>query len=250
MRFYLGTHQPHWLKLTTVPLFVSARRLRLGYKKRLPESIGMWALDSGGFTELNKYGRWLVSPYQYAREVRRWMKMIGNMKWAATQDWMCEPFVLRKTELTVEEHQRRSVQSYLKLRELAPNVPWMPVVQGWTVQDYLRCVKMYTAAGVDLVSLPVVGVGSVCRRQGTEEGHRIIYELYTRGLRLHAFGFKLNGLRACAKWLVSADSMAWSFHARYQRKPMFDDCTHRTCANCMKFALKWREKVLRTTRRP
>ena len=49
-RFYLGTHQPQWLALLEVPLFVSHRRL--AKRTRLPRSCGSWALDSGGFSEL------------------------------------------------------------------------------------------------------------------------------------------------------------------------------------------------------
>lgn len=51
MRFYLGTHMPHWLNDSTVPLFVSHRRLAR-YRGALPTAATHWALDSGGFTEL------------------------------------------------------------------------------------------------------------------------------------------------------------------------------------------------------
>jgi hypothetical protein len=80
---------------------------------------------------------------------------------------------------------------------------------------------MYAEASVDLSEMERVGVGSVCRRQGTKEGVEIITALVRRGLRLglriHAFGFKASGLKALrkelseAEWaLLSADSMAWS----------------------------------------
>ena len=36
--------------------------------------------------------------------------------------------------------------------------------------------------------------------------------------------------------------MAWSFGARY--KPPLDGCTHKTCANCKRFALLWRDQML------
>ena len=63
-RFLLGTHQPGWLTRAGVPLMVSDRRLRA--YKRLPESSAPWALDSGGFTELQQYGRWTVTAADYA----------------------------------------------------------------------------------------------------------------------------------------------------------------------------------------
>lgn len=67
--FFLGTHHPNWLRKTDVPLFVSRRRL--AGRTRLPRARGVWALDSGGFQELNLHGRWTVTPAHYVAEVRR-----------------------------------------------------------------------------------------------------------------------------------------------------------------------------------
>ncbi len=48
--------------------------------------------------------------------------------------------------------------------------------------------------------------------------------------------------------LTSADSMAWSVDAR--RKPPLPGCTrHKNCANCPRYALRWRRQVLAATRR-
>lgn len=245
MNFYLGTHCDGWLSEAGVPLFVSARRLRR--RKRLPRAIDRWALDSGGFTELSMYGKWLTTPAQYAREARRWSDHIGGLDWAATQDWMCEPMIIGKTGLSVSCHQQRSLQSYLELSALAPDILWMPVVQGWTVADYLRHCDMYAKAGVDLRSLPIVGIGSVCRRQATAELKQIIGAVRERARNLHAFGVKMAGVAACADMLASADSMAWSYNARSE--PPMPGCSHGStglgnCANCIHYALAWREKIL------
>lgn len=42
-------------------------------------------------------------------------------------------------------------------------------------------------------------------------------------------------------WVL--DSLAWSFSARYDR-PMLGH-THKTCANCLPYALRWRDRLLR-----
>src|SRR5207237_560081 len=131
---YLGSHEPAWLPRLTTPLFISRRRI--ARRKALPRALGRWALDSGGFTELNMHGRWETSAKQYAAEVRRWSTEIGGLDWAAAQDWMCEPFVLKKTGSTVLEHQRRTVDNYSELMSLAPDLPWCPVLQGWVPGDY------------------------------------------------------------------------------------------------------------------
>ena len=79
VEFFLGTHQPGWLRTSTVPLFVSDRRLR-GYKT-LPKAMTQWALDSGGFTELSTHGSWDhgPAPREYADRVRRYRDEIGQL---------------------------------------------------------------------------------------------------------------------------------------------------------------------------
>jgi hypothetical protein len=238
-RFYLGTHRASWLLRTDVPLFVSAVQLR--GRRTFPRARGPWALDSGGFSELQLHGRWTVDARTYAAEVRRWAAEIGMPDFAAIQDWMCEPFMLARTGLDVAEHQRRTIASFLELRELAPEIPWMPVVQGWAAPNYLDHVDAYERAGVDLRQLPIVGVGSVCRRQATPTASRIISAVASEGIRIHAFGVKGEGLESFGCWVTSADSMAWSFVAR-RRPVLMDGCTgHINCANCLRWALEWRQ---------
>jgi hypothetical protein len=238
-RFFLGTHQPGWLALPgldgpgsrPVPLFVSDRRLR-GYR-RLPRAACAWAVDFGAFTELATHGGWdhgAVPAHDVAR-IRCYRDQIGQMAWAAPQDWMCEPFILTKTGLSVAEHQRRTVD-------------------GWTGADYLRCVDRYARAGVDLTAAAVVGVGCICRRQDTAQAGRILAALHEHGItRLHGFGIKLRGLRRHAAMLGSADSMVWSITARGQ--PPLPDCIgHASCANCPRYAYRWRQHALAAIRRP
>lgn len=244
--FYLGTHLANWLGVVDVPLFVS--RNRLAGRKKLPRALGAWALDSGSFTELRQHGRWRTTAAEYVAEVRRFADEVGNLAWAAPMDWMCEPFMLANTGLSVAEHQQRTVDNYRRLRDLAPDLPFVPVVQGWTLHDYQRCVDAYEAAGVDLAAVPTVGVGSVCRRQSTGEIALIVTSLAARGLRLHGFGVKTLGLAKYAPYLASADSMAWSYHGR-RTQP----CRHgraKSEANCLPFALAWRERILRALNGP
>lgn len=239
--FYLGTHHPDWLARAGVPLFVS--RTRLVKRRTFPRATSRWALDSGGFTELSKHGRWTVSAATYAREVRRFSQEIGRPDFVAPQDWMCEPWITQKTGLPVSEHQARTVRNFLELQALAPEVPWMPVLQGWIVTDYWRHVEMYEEAGVRLAQLARVGVGTVCRRQATATAGGIMSSLSTAyGLKLHGFGFKKEGLRDCSAHLISADSMAWSMAARRADGPL-PGCTHASCANCIHFAMLWRSQL-------
>jgi len=219
-------------------MFLSNRRLaRL---KSLPRALGPWALDSGGFTEITTYGEWRTSPKQYVELIRRYHDEVDQLAWASQQDFMCEEQALRMTGLTIEEHQDLTVENFLTLRDLAPDLRIIPVVQGWLRPQYLRCVEKFMAAGIDLTREPLVGVGSICRRPSTYVASWILQDLHAAGLRLHAFGYKKTGLEVSWPHVVSADSMAWSKGGRYERI-----CgTHKSEANCLDYALRWRGDLL------
>ena len=161
-RFYLGCPEPSWLRGEGVgwldgsqglALFVCHRRLaRL---RTLPRAGLPWACDSGGFTELRAAGYWRVSAADYTRAVARYDREIGLLEWAAPMDWLCEPGIRARTGLSIREHQDRTVGNYLLLRELwsrysGDSCPFMPVIQGWSIEDYLDRVSLYSAAGVGL----------------------------------------------------------------------------------------------------
>jgi hypothetical protein len=239
VKFYLGTHQPAWLERDLgIPLLVSHRRL--AGRRTLPRATHEWALDSGGFTELSLYGRWRSDAHAYVAAVRRYRDEIGNLAWAAPQDWMVEAAVRARTGLSVRTHLQRTVGNYLQLRDLAPELLIIPVIQGNEVTDYHRCADLYERHGVDLAGLPLVGVGSVCRRSHTREVERIVRSLRARGLSTHLFGVKTLGLARYGGAIASSDSAAWSFSGRY-----LPGCTpsHRSEANCLRYALAWRARL-------
>lgn len=69
------------------------------------------------------------------------------------------------------------------------------------------------------------------------------------GLSLHGFGVKMGGLAKIASLLRSSDSLVWSFTARRLQRPGLPQCVgggHKNCANCLPFALAWRERLLAT----
>ena len=221
-------------------MFVS--RTRLSSYITLPRVTTPWALDSGAFTEINRFGRWRFGPKRYAAEVWRFRREMPLLQWASIQDWMCEPLVLKKTGLTIEEHQRRTVRNFLDLRDINPYIQWLPVLQGWSISDYMKHYLLYEKAGVNLQAEPLVGVGSICRRQHTSEAEEIIRRLSYTGIKIHAFGFKKSGVKAVHECLASADSMAWSYQGRFMRGRCPEGKNN--CANCLHFALEWRRSLL------
>ncbi|WP_280311182.1 DUF7221 family queuine tRNA-ribosyltransferase-like protein [Nocardia abscessus] len=213
-------------------------------------------LENGAFTELQRFGSWQhgPSPAQYVERVRHYSAEIGKLVAVGPQDWMCEREIITGgrfgrlryagTHLSVRRHQHLTVENFLHLRSLAPELPIMPVIQGWSVADYLRCTQMYLDAGVDLATQPRVGVGSICRRQGSREAAEIFATLIDAvpKIRLHGLGVKQAGLTAYGPLLASADSLAWSKNSLHA--PPLPGCRHRRCTNCLQAALRWRAKLL------
>jgi len=223
-----------------VPVMISHGRLR--ERRNLPRATAPWICDSRGFTELDQNGRWTISSAEYAEALARYQAEIGQLVWAAPQDWMCEPWILAKTSKTIAEHQALTIASVLELRALAPSVHIIPVLQGWRLRDYLDHIDQYAAAGIDLLAEPVVGLGSVCRRQATGEICELVATLEAIGLRLHGFGVKTDGIDEYGPLLASADSFAWSYSGRRVGR-----CVHGQTkweANCPRYAMAWRRHVL------
>lgn len=164
------------------------------------------------------------------------------MQWASPQDWMCEDDCLAKTGLSVADHQRLTIESVLELRSIDSGTLWIPVLQGKTADDYIEHAAAYERAGFNLCDEPVVGLGSVSRRQNDDEIVAVVRTIAELGIRMHGFGVKRSGVRRLASLLESADSMAWSYRAR--RSEPLPSCTHASCSNCPVFAKQWTDELL------
>jgi hypothetical protein len=244
MKFFLGSHVLNHLEKTDVPLFISRRAF--DKRKSSLDALGEWALDSGGFSELKLFGEWSINAEEYINRVNH-IDTTPGLMWAAQQDWMCEPVMLEKTGLTVKEHQKRTVDNLIELRTYECDVPIIPVLQGYSLEEYQNCFELFESKGIDLRSEPIVGLGSVCRRQSSNDIERIVKYFHAKDLKLHGFGVKTLGLRQYGEMLESADSLAWSFGARYNQ----EHCsvhkinpTTKNCANCLQYALEWRARMV------
>jgi len=215
MKFYVGMHMPS--KADKVDnAFVSVNVLR---KRKSGFPVQNWIMDSGAFTTIAKHGCYPEPVSVYAEQIRRW-KGNGNLVAAVSQDYMCEDHMLTKTGMNVRQHQALTIERYDQLIAEDTGVYIMPVLQGYTPTSYVDHVRMY---GQRLAYGAYVGVGSVCKRNSSPSSIVQVLKAIKAerpDLRLHGFGIKTTAL----SWeevrdnLESADSMAWSFAARMEKK--------------------------------
>lgn len=230
MRFFTGLHQPSDARHFDA-VFISVNRLRA---RKSHFVVGDWIMDSGAFTEISTFGYYRDAVDVYAREIRRWANC-GNLLAAVAQDWMCEPWIVKKTGLSVETHQKHTVARYDALLAEEPGVYILPVLQGYEPQDYVRHIQMY---GDRLTHGQWVGVGSICKRNGDPNQIAAVLLAIKHerpDLRLHGFGLKTTALGSplVTSMLHTADSMAWSFHARINGRN----------ANDWREAKRWTENI-------
>lgn len=213
MRFFTGLHQPSDAKHFDAA-FISVNRLR---GRKGPFEVSDWIMDSGAFTEISTHGQYRHSVAEYADHIRRW-RFNGRLLAAVAQDWMCEPFILARTGLSVQQHQQLTVERYDALIAEDTGVYILPVLQGFAPSDYVDHMRLY---GDRLQIGQWVGVGSVCKRNGDPNQVAAVLLAIKKerpDLMLHGFGLKTTALAnpLVRNLLHSADSMAWSFSARKQ----------------------------------
>lgn len=214
MIFYVGLHQPCDAK-HFAHCCISINRL-VTRKSKFP--VGRWLMDSGAFTEISRFGKYRRSVGAYYAEALRWFEN-GGLDAIVAQDYMCEPFILKKTGLRVADHQALTIARYDALIGLVRGAAYvLPVLQGFSPESYVAHLMQY---GGRLAAGAWVGVGSICKRNGSPIDIVNVLSAIKDcrpDLRLHGFGLKKTALMhpAVRAALHSADSMAWSFSARRQ----------------------------------
>jgi len=198
--------------------------IHIGRLQRRQKPLGCTELllDSQAFRVIELHGDHILSPVEYARAIETTAKLCKHVT-AVTQDYMCEQYIfdcreqLAGKRYTVADHQWLTIERYQAIRlELDQAIYLMPVLQGYAPIEYVRHIQEW---GELLPTGAWVGIGSVCKRNGSPSAIRdVLYSIkrYRPDLRLHGFGLKRTALANL--WirdaLYSADSMAWSFAER------------------------------------
>ncbi len=191
--------------LKRVPKPLVSVNSAMGRRLDLRSKSQSW-VDSGAFQIIKARGYFPFGDGLYAS----WVGAMGP-KFFTQLDWPCEPAVLAKTGLSVEEHQRRSLQSAntLASSEVGDAV-LVPTIQGWTVEQYLAAAENLEKIGL---WRSYMAIGSVCRRNQAAAVVAVITALreFSPNTRYHGFGVKSSP--KILKLIWSCDSFAWRFAA-------------------------------------
>lgn len=215
MKVYYGLTNHSQLKRLTrdLDILVSARMLikmsanSVAYKYISEFKSVM--LDSGAFGSAFWDGGYTYGPDDYLKIVERVMP-----EYWVTMDIPCEPNIM--PELSIQERIERTVVN-TKILITAPFPGFLPVIQGWEVQDYLYCIDCMEREGL---IKPIMGIGSICRRGKQAPIVNIVRHISQRlpGIKFHAFGVKVSTLRynngEILNYLDSLDTAAWQFNEK------------------------------------
>jgi len=174
-------------------------------------------LDSAGYTMMVRYGGlpWSVADYM-ALAASYPFRRVSSI------DYCCEDGVASDREEVLDRISRTIAtnhECFTRAGDLGIRDRFMPVLQGRTPDDYVRCLE-----AIEGMIMPgtVVGIGSMCRRPiHGSEGLVAVVERLSRvlpvGVKAHAFGVKgdaLPYLTPFSRWIASIDSQAFGVAAR------------------------------------
>ena len=116
------------------------------------------ALDSAGFVAAHRYRGfpWETDDYLDLAGAAPWI-------WWASQDWCVEPEIARDEDAVLDRISgtvRLNIQCLNGARRRGIAHNFVPVIQGWRPEHYLRCIDRMPF----VLDFPLVGVGSMCRR--------------------------------------------------------------------------------------
>ena len=166
-------------------------------------------LDSGAFGCAFWDGGYTYNTDDYLRIVEKVMP-----EYWVTMDVPCEPNIM--PHLSVLERIKKTVEN-TEILSTAPFSGFLPVIQGWEVEEYLHCIDLLEGAGQ---IKPIMGIGSICRRGKQEQILNIVRHISQRlpSIKFHAFGIKINTLNynhgEILNYLDSLDTAAWQFNGK------------------------------------
>ena len=181
------------------------------------------AIDSGGFTAHKRWGKYPWSYEQYIEFIRKMSRDVtldGHAcppYFCAVMDYACEREVNRSAYETNKSkagrHARRieaTIENEIALRQLAPDLPWLGVLQGNTLEE--RAWDITQRQELELILIEM-GIGSICGRSPRESKEVIrFYMQQLPHVRYHAFGLDIRAFDGAddVYWAIASwDSYTW-----------------------------------------
>jgi hypothetical protein len=94
-----------------------------------------FCVDSGGFTAARKWGKYPWTHQQYIDFIREMSRDVP-VQFCANMDYACERSVNRSKYNTNIDRIKATIRNEITLQELAPDLPWLPVLQGNNLEEY------------------------------------------------------------------------------------------------------------------
>lgn len=215
VKFFVGLN-PRWQMYRFLPDGINVMFSAAGFwnghswrKARYPKNAGLKFLDPGGFTLLSKND-------DYPFTIANFLNLVVALKpnYYATPDYPCEPGIARGMLRTNAERIGATVKNAVTIAGLHEMTNYragsfVPVIQGYTLDEYKYCIELYADAGL---LEPYMAVGSMCRRLSSVELHNLIpgiteYARQGNVESLHWFGLKLSpDLLDLREFIYSQDS--------------------------------------------
>lgn len=193
--FYIGTSPKDAYMLPAgANIMLNARQFHTSFQWKRHGRVsrgGRVFLDCGGYVFFSEYGRFPFTPAAYLNLVAYLMP-----DYYASMDYPCEPSISSELAgMDVEARIQATVANAVALADMEAMIPGpvlVPVIQGWVIEDYWRCLDLYAAAGL---IRPYMAIGSMCTRSNTAEIAELVAAVHTYAARLgvqrlHAFGLK------------------------------------------------------------
>jgi len=168
-------------------------------------------VDSGGYSMFTKFSQYPYTIEEYINLVNSWRDLYPVSE-VAIMDYPCEPHLNREVFETNIERIDQTVTNALDCIDYDSSIPWVPVIQGYTMSEYRYCWERYQE--FDLRAR-LWAIGSICTRKKTG-GIRAIVTRIKRLVKqpLHAFGITLPSIEHPEIFfsLESSDSAAWNYY--------------------------------------
>ncbi len=225
--FYYTVHPADTLRSRLIPnrrimvvatAYWDGKKAKFRVRRPPADHIKSLAIDSGGFTAHKKWGKYPWSYEQYIEFIRKMSRDV-TLDFCAVMDYACEREVNRSTYETNMSRIEATIENETALRQLAPDLPWLGVFQGNTLQERAWDIKQRQK--LDLIE-DEMGIGSICGRSPLISKEVIrFYMSQLPHVRYHAFGLDIRTFDKADDvfWAVGSwDSYTWCWGRGMTRK--------------------------------